>query len=108
MIWLALGLSGFSLGVSLHYLLVHTRRVLPPAPAQEGTIQRLLQYELAPLSLELRHQSEFLRQLQELHPDQSHPHPTSSHRRLFMYRLRCMWTVAKNPDAVAVSRRPPL
>lgn len=68
-------------------------------------LQELVRLELVPLQLELRHLDLFLRQLQELHPDRSHPNRTS-HPRRSMYRLRCLWAVMKNPDAVAVSRRP--
>lgn len=83
----AVGLLGFCLGVCLGLVRALTKRVRLLEAAQVVTTRSALLYEasLSPLHQELRHLSESLRQLQELHPAQSHPHPTSP--RLFTFQL---------------------
>jgi hypothetical protein len=96
----------------LYVLTMRVQHLVRERAVSEGvgevvTIQRLqelVRQELAPLASELRHLDLFLRQLQDLHPDQSHPHRITSPR-LITSRLHTLWEMTKNPDVVGVMYR---
>lgn len=115
--WVLLGFV-FLFYFYLFALAKRVRRLVPERVVSEEAgavvtiprLQELVRQELAPLSSELRHLDMFLRQLQELHPDHSHPHRTKSPRLTSSQlhtRLHTLWEMTKNPDVVAVMYRQP-